>query len=263
MYISSYIIKHYGAAADARKTSGTAGDATRTRELPAGATADTRDAALATGATAGASELTAGATGAVRIAAAATRVLLEDTVGGPCAGWGANGGFSGRHGHHGNRCRSSSTDNQRFHEIEFLEHGHRRRYTPFHTCPKHRISVVMIDDVDDIAVGSPDEKPPQSPRFSGQWMDDVITELLCFRVRRVDVIGADRNHRVFSGSCITGHQLEPRLGVGRGVPGHPAHVELFVGQPEVVGVETLGRFDVRDSKVGKYLRGLHAALLMV
>ena len=35
-----------GAAADARKTSGTAGHATRTRELTAGATADTRDDSL-------------------------------------------------------------------------------------------------------------------------------------------------------------------------------------------------------------------------
>src|SRR5271155_5045844 len=229
----------------------------------AGGTADTRETALATGATAGAIELSAGATVAAGVTAAATRVLLEDTVGGPCAGWGANGGFSGRHGHHGNRCSSSSTDNQRFHEIEFLEHGHRRRYTPFHTCPKHRISVVMVDDVDDIAVGSPDENPTQAPPFGGQWMDDLVAEFLCLRVCRVNVIGADRNHRVFRGSCITGHQLQPRPGVGRGVPGHPAHVELFVGQPEVVGVENLGRFDVRDSKVGKYLRGLHAALLMV
>ena len=113
-----------GAAADARKTSGTAGYATRARELPAGATADTRETALATRATAGAIELSAGATVAVGVTAAATRVLLVDTVGGPCAGWGADGGFSGRHGHHGNRCSSSSTDNQRFHEIEFLEHGH-------------------------------------------------------------------------------------------------------------------------------------------
>ena len=52
-----------GAAADARKTSGTAGHATRARELPAGATADTRDTALATGATAGPIELSAGAAG--------------------------------------------------------------------------------------------------------------------------------------------------------------------------------------------------------
>ena len=71
-----------GAAADARKTSGTAGYATRARELPAGATADTRDTALATGAAAGAIELSAGATVAVGVTAAATRVLLEDTVGG-------------------------------------------------------------------------------------------------------------------------------------------------------------------------------------
>jgi hypothetical protein len=119
-----------GAATDARKTSGTAGYATWTRVLAAGSTTDAGETALAAGATAGAIELSAGATVAVGVTAAATRVLLEDTVGGPCAGWGANGGFSGRHGHHGNRCRSSPTDNQRFHEIEFLEHGHRRRLPP-------------------------------------------------------------------------------------------------------------------------------------
>src|ERR1700683_1159208 len=160
-----------GAATDARKTSGTAGYPTRAGELPAGATADTRKTALATGATAGAVELSARATVAVGVTAAATRVLLEDTVAGSCHCWGTNGGFSRGHGHHGNRCRSSATDNQRFHEFEFLEHGHRGRTTPFHTCPKHRISVVMVDDVDDIAVGSPDEKPPQAPGFGGQWMD--------------------------------------------------------------------------------------------
>ncbi|MDT5411388.1 MAG: hypothetical protein QOG14_3608 [Mycobacterium sp.] len=76
-----------GAAADARKTSGTAGNATRARELPAGAAADTGDAALATGATAGPVELSARATAAVGVTAAATRILLEDTVGGACTGW--------------------------------------------------------------------------------------------------------------------------------------------------------------------------------
>jgi hypothetical protein len=119
-----------GAATDARKTSGTARHATRTRELSAGATADTRETALAAGSTAGAVELSAGAAVAVGVTAAATRVLLEDTVGGSCRGWGANGSLSRGHGHHGNRCSSSSTDNQRFHEFEFLEHGHRRRLPP-------------------------------------------------------------------------------------------------------------------------------------
>src|ERR1700722_16746454 len=104
----------------ARNTAGTAGHATRARVLTAGP-ADTRtcDTALATGATAGAAVLAARAA-YVPVATTATRVLLEDTVGGSCRGWGAYGGFSRGHGHHGNRCRSSSTDNQRFHEIEFL-----------------------------------------------------------------------------------------------------------------------------------------------
>src|SRR5882757_7356008 len=126
-----------GAARAVGKTSLAAGRATRTPEQTAGpADIRTRDAALPARTAAGPAVLAARAA-YVPAATTATRVLLEDTVGGPCAGWGANGGVSGGHGHHGNRCSSSSTDNQRFHEIEFLEHGHRRRYTPFHTCPKH------------------------------------------------------------------------------------------------------------------------------
>jgi hypothetical protein len=55
-------------------------------------------------------------------------------------------------------------------------------------------SVVVVDHVDDVAVGSPDEKSPQTPRLGGQRMDDVVAQLLRLRVRRVDVIRAHRNH---------------------------------------------------------------------
>src|ERR1700684_2307915 len=100
------------AAANASNTS--TRHAARTRELTAGpADTRTRDAALPARATAGATVLPAGTAVAVGVTATATRVLLEDTVGGPCASWGANVGFSGGHGHHGNRWRSRSTDNQR------------------------------------------------------------------------------------------------------------------------------------------------------
>src|SRR3984957_11204881 len=117
------------AAANARYTS--TRRAARTSELTAGPTETrTRDAALPTRTTAGAAVLPAGTAVAVCVTAGATRVLLEDTMGGSCRGWGAYGGFSRGHGHHGNRCRSSATDNQRFHEFEFLEHGHRRRLPP-------------------------------------------------------------------------------------------------------------------------------------
>src|ERR1700732_2258040 len=117
------------AAANASNTS--TRRAARTRELTAGPT-DTRtlDAALPTRATAGAAVLPAGTAVAVGVTATATWIQLEDAVGGPRTSWVAYGGFSRGHGHHGNRCSGSSTDNQRFHEIEFLEHGHRRRYTP-------------------------------------------------------------------------------------------------------------------------------------
>ena len=152
------------AAANARNTS--TRRAARTRELTAGpAETRTRDAALPTRTTAGAAVLPAGTAVAVGVTATATWILLEDAVGGSCRDWGAYGGFSRGDGHHGNRCRGSSTDNQRFHEIEFLEHGHRRRYTPIHRRSKHRISVVMVDDVDDVSVGGPDENPVADPRL--------------------------------------------------------------------------------------------------
>jgi hypothetical protein len=67
-----------GAAADARKTSGTTRQGARTPELAAGAAADARDAALPTGTTAGAGELAARTAVAVDVAAAAAWVLLED-----------------------------------------------------------------------------------------------------------------------------------------------------------------------------------------
>jgi hypothetical protein len=107
-----------GAAADARKTSGAAGHATRAGELAAGATADTRHAALSTRTATGAAELAAGATVAVGVAAAATRVLLEDGM-----GWSGSSragvGLSRCHRHHSNRCSNSSTNDQRFEGIQF------------------------------------------------------------------------------------------------------------------------------------------------
>jgi hypothetical protein len=147
-----------GAATDARKTSGAAGYAARACELTAGDTADTRETALPTGATARSLHRSTGTTVAAGIAATATRVLL---VGHVCrrATHRARGSFRCSHRHHGNRCGSSSTNNNRFDHTEF---GHAWRYTPFHTGPKHRISVVMVDDVEDIAAG-PGRKPAGDP----------------------------------------------------------------------------------------------------
>src|ERR1700753_1574045 len=90
-----------GAAAHARKTSSTAWDATRARELPAGSTTDARHTAGPAGATARATVLSAGAAGAVA-AAAAARVLLEDHVRGRGADR-ACACFGCRHRHHSHR----------------------------------------------------------------------------------------------------------------------------------------------------------------
>ena len=67
-----------GAAADARKTSGTTRHAARTPELAAGTAADAGDAALPTGTAAGAGELAAGAAVAVDVTSTAAWILLED-----------------------------------------------------------------------------------------------------------------------------------------------------------------------------------------
>lgn len=110
-----------GAAADTRKTSGAARDAARTRELPAGAAADSRHAALPARTAARSIELPARAAVAAGVTAAAARILLVDNVSGRCGTrGGADIGFSCRHRHHSNRRSNSPTNNQRFHEIEFL-----------------------------------------------------------------------------------------------------------------------------------------------
>ena len=67
-----------GAAADARKTSGTTRHAARTPELAADTAADAGDAALPTGTAAGAGELPTGAAVAVDVTTAPVWVLLED-----------------------------------------------------------------------------------------------------------------------------------------------------------------------------------------
>jgi hypothetical protein len=75
-----------GTATHARKTSGSARDATRTRVLPTGTAPDTGDTALTAGTAAGATVLAAGAAVAVAVAAGTARILLEDNVSGRCAG---------------------------------------------------------------------------------------------------------------------------------------------------------------------------------
>lgn len=67
-----------GAATDARKTSGAAGHAARTRELATGAASDARDTALTARAAAGSAVLAARAAVAIGVAAVPARLLLED-----------------------------------------------------------------------------------------------------------------------------------------------------------------------------------------
>jgi threonine dehydratase len=110
-----------GAATDARQTSGTTRHATRTRELAAGAATDAREAALPARTATGAVELAAGTAVAAGIASAAARILLEDHMRGCRASHrrASRESFSSRHRRNSNRRSNSSTNNQRFHQIQF------------------------------------------------------------------------------------------------------------------------------------------------
>ena len=109
-----------GAATDARKTAGSARHAARSRKLPAGATTDARHAALATWTAAGTIHLATRAAVTVGIATAAARVLLEDNVRCCAASRRASReSFSCRHRRNSNRRSNSSTNYQRFHQIQF------------------------------------------------------------------------------------------------------------------------------------------------
>jgi len=110
-----------GAATDARKTSGTARHATRTRKLATGAATDTRNAALPARTAAWATVLPTGPAVAAGVAATATRVLLVDNMSGCTSTRRATRiGIRCRHRHHSYRCSNSPTNYQRFHEIQFL-----------------------------------------------------------------------------------------------------------------------------------------------
>src|SRR5215469_393513 len=56
-------------------------------------------------------------------------------------------------------------------------------------------SVGVGGDIDDVAVGVADEEPPDAPGFGGEWVDDVVAEALRQRVRRIDVVDVDRQHK--------------------------------------------------------------------
>lgn len=112
-----------GAAADARNTSGPAGNSTRTGELASGAAADARHTARPTGTATGPTVDATGATVSARVAAAAARILLVSDVG-RCNTRGATeGGLSCRHRHYSNRRSNSPTNEERFHETECFCHA--------------------------------------------------------------------------------------------------------------------------------------------
>lgn len=110
-----------GAAAHARKTSGTTRHAARTRELPAGAATDTRDAALPARTTTGAHVLATGPAVAVAVAALTARGLLEDDVSCRAASRcrASRESFSCRHRRNNNRCSDSATNHQPFDQVQF------------------------------------------------------------------------------------------------------------------------------------------------
>src|ERR1700704_2868976 len=123
--------------------------------------------------------------------------------------------------------------------------------------------VPMVHDVDYIAVGCSDEEPAHPPWLGGYRMHDLVAEFLSFCVGTFDVIRVNGNDRVFGCVGIAGDELDVRTAVGRGVAGHPSHVELLGAQPEVVGVEGLCRINVSHSKVRHDAFSAHAVLLPV
>ena len=114
-----------GTATDARKTSVTARHAARAPELATGAATDTRDTALPARTPAGTAVLAAGAAGTVGVAATPAWVLLEHDVGGRRTShrWAGRESFSCCHRRHSNRRSNSSTNYQRFHQVEFRYHA--------------------------------------------------------------------------------------------------------------------------------------------
>src|SRR5262249_7859508 len=102
-----------------------------------------------------------------------------------------------------------------------------------------------------------DQEPAHTPRFRGQRMHDLVSELLRFFVRGVDIIGVNRDHGVGGGPRIARDELDVRAAVWGGVPGYPAHVDPLGAQHEIVGVEALRGIDIGDPKVGRDAFSVH------
>jgi hypothetical protein len=110
-----------GTATDSRKTSGTTRQAARAPELAAGTATDARDAALPARTAAGTKVLATGAAVAVGVASAPAWILLEDHMRGCRSSHrrASRESFSCRHRRNSNRRSNSSTNYQRFHQIQF------------------------------------------------------------------------------------------------------------------------------------------------
>jgi hypothetical protein len=66
----------------------------------------------------------------------------------------------------------------------------------------------MTDDVDDVAVGSPDEEAPHAPRFNGERMDDLVPTPTSLGVCLVDVAAdVDRDDGILRRAGIAGYEL--------------------------------------------------------
>src|SRR6266576_2359231 len=122
-------------------------------------------------------------------------------------------------------------------------------------------SVPVIRDVDDVAVWCPDEEPAHAPWLCRYRFHDLVAKFLRFFIGSFDVRRVDGNDRVFGSGFVARYELDVRSGVGRGVAGHPSHVELLGTQPEVAGVEALRCLNVSHPEVGHNAYGAHAILL--
>jgi hypothetical protein len=95
------------------------------------------------------------------------------------------------------------------------------------------VFVLVVDDVDDIAIWRTDEKPAHSPRLRGQRVNDLEAALLSLRVCRLDLIAhMYRDHRVDRRRCISCNQLDDRAAVWRLKVDDPAEVESFNAETE-------------------------------
>src|SRR5580658_10942592 len=101
--------------------------------------------------------------------------------------------------------------------------------------------VRVTHHVDDVAIGSSNEEPSNSPRLVGERVNDLVAPALCFSERLVDLSpDVHRDDRVMRGGCVAGHELDNGSAVGRSEVRHPAKVESLDGQAQVTRVEVAG-----------------------